>query len=260
MGGYLRDQFGYQTALIAVAGFTALAIPLALLIRWPRDARGEYNDVVLRQPPSNGRSSSLAGWRSVLATRLGRQLLAAGFMDRVFEGVVISTTSLFLANRFGATELLAGPGIRVGTIAGLLLALRWTSDLVFGPVIGALSDKVGRLRTLALVTSALALAVVGVVSLAGLPLLVCLAVMFIATVGQTTILNAAANGAALRAERPHIFVGVFTTSADAGSALGPLLAYSLGIVLDLRALYILTAGVLLLVILIYARLASQTTD
>ena len=253
MGGYLRDRFGYRAAVMAVAGFTALAIPVAILIRWPRDA-----DVVLRLPPSNGRGSSLAGWRSALATSLGRQLLAAGFMDRVFEGVVISTTSLFLASRLGTTELLAGLGIRVGTLAGLLLALRWLSDLIFGPAIGALSDKLGRLRTLVLVTGALSLAVVGVVSLSGLSLLACLAMMFIGSVGMNTTLNAVANGAALRAERPHIFVGVYTTAADAGSALGPLLAYSLGIVLDLNVLYILTASVLLVAILIYVRLASST--
>ena len=106
-------------------------------------------------------------------------MLAAGFMDRVFEGVVISTTSLFLASRLGTNELLAGLGIRVGTIAGLLLALRWLSDLIFGPAIGALSDKVGRLRMLVLIVCAMLMAVVGVVSLTGLPLVLCLAMMFV---------------------------------------------------------------------------------
>ena len=76
--------------------------------------------------------------------------------------------------------------------------------------------------------------------------------------GLNTTLNATANSAALQFERPHIFVGVYTTSADAGSALGPLLAYSLGVVLNLNVLYILTAGLVLVVILIYVRLASST--
>ena len=252
MGGYLRDRFGYRAAILCVTTVTVLAIPVALSIRWPRGA--EFR---LRPLPANGRGSSLAGWRAVLATGLGRQLLAAGFMDRVFEGIVISTTSLFLASRFGSSELLAGLGIRVGTIAGLLLALRWLSDLIFGPTIGAISDKLGRLRTLAVIVCGMSAAVVGVVNLAGLPLLLCLAMMFVGSVGLNTTLNAAANSAALQAERPHIFVGVYTTVADAGSALGPLLAYSLGVVLNLNVLYILTGSLLLVTVLIYTRLAAS---
>src|SRR5512136_312809 len=137
-----------------VTSVTALAILVALAIRWPRDA-----DVVLRRLPLNGKNSSLLGWREALTTSRGRQLLFAGFMDRVFEGVVISTTSLFLAGRFGTNELLSGLGVRVGTVAGLLLALRWMSDIVFGPTIGAVSDKVGRLRALVTIASAMLMAV-----------------------------------------------------------------------------------------------------
>jgi len=250
-GGYLRDRFGYRVGVLAVAGVTALAIPVALSIRWPRDAA-----VTLRQPPSNGRGSSLIGWRAALATDLGRQLFAAGFMDRLFDGVVISTTSLFLASRFGTSELFSGLGIRVGTVAGLLLALRWLSDLIFGPAIGALSDRLGRLQTLVLIACAMLIAVVGVVSLSGLLLVLCLALMFVGSTGLNITLSAVANRVALQAERPHIFVGVYTTVSDAGAALGPLLAYSLGIVLNLNVLYILTSSVLLLVVLMYWRLAA----
>jgi hypothetical protein len=52
-------------------------------------------------------------------------------------------------------------------------------------------------------------------------------------------------------------VGVYTTVADAGSALGPLLAYSLGVVLNLNVLYISTGSVLLVTVLIYTRLAAR---
>jgi hypothetical protein len=57
--------------------------------------------------------------------------------------VLISTASLFLASRLGSGELLAGLGLRVGTMAGLLLAVRWTSDIIFGPAIGALAHRLG---------------------------------------------------------------------------------------------------------------------
>jgi MFS family permease len=251
-GGYLRDRYGYWAGILMVTGVTVLAIPVALAIRWPRDA-----EAILRQPPLNGKSSSLAGWRAALATGRGRPLLFAGFMDRVFEGVVISTTSLFLAGRFGTNELLSSLGIRVGTLAGLLLALRWMSDIVFGPTLGALSDKVGRLRALVTIAFVILMAVVGVVNLSGLLLLLCLAMMFVGSVGLTTTLSASANTVALQSERPHIFVGIFTTASDAGSALGPLLAYSLGVVLNLNALYILTGAILLIAILLYWRSTAR---
>jgi MFS family permease len=249
-GGYLHDRYGYWAGILMVTGVTVLAIPVALAIRWPRDA-----EAILRQPPLNGKSSSLAGWRAALATGRGRPLLFAGFMDRVFEGVVISTTSLFLAGRFGTNELLSSLGI--WHPGSLLLALRWMSDIVFGPTLGALSDKVGRLRALVTIAFVILMAVVGVVNLSGLLLLLCLAMMFVGSVGLTTTLSASANTAALQSERPHIFVGIFTTASDAGSALGPLLAYSLGVVLNLNALYILTSTILLIAILLYWRSTAR---
>jgi MFS family permease len=252
LGGYLRDRFGYRAGILTVAGVTALAIPTALSIRWPHEAQ-----VILRRPLSSGLASSLAGWRAATATVRGRQLLLTGLIDTIFEGVVISTTSLFLASRLGTNELLSGFGVRVGTVAGLLLALRWTSDLVFAPAVGALSDRLGRVQTLAAMTCVLLVGVIGVVSLSGPLLLVCLALMFVSAAGLNTTLHAAANDVALQSERPHIFVGVYATATDAGSAIGPLLAYSVGILLNWNALYLLTGGALLLAVLIYWRLASS---
>jgi hypothetical protein len=89
---------------------------------------------------------------------------------------------------------------------------------------------------------------------------ICLALMFVCSVGLNTTLSAVANGAALQHERPHIFVGVYTTAADAGSALGPLLAYSLGSLLNLPVLYVLTGSLMALTVLLYWRLAGQTAD
>ncbi len=249
VGGYLRDRFGYPVGIAAIAGASALAIPVALAIRWPGDVRW----VALREPTAGDRRSSWEGWRSAWATGRQRRLLLAGFMDRVFDGVVISTTSLFLAGRLGTNDLLAGLGVRVATVAGLLLALRWTSDLLFGPAIGALSDRLGRLRTLVILVCAVLIGLVGVVSLSGAWLVVCLALMFVSSSGLGITLNAAANSVALQAERPHLFVGVYTTAGDAGSALGPLLAYSLAVALNWNNLYLLTSFTLALAVLLYWR-------
>jgi hypothetical protein len=45
-------------------------------------------------------------------------------------------------------------------------------------------------------------------------------------------------------ERPHIYLGVYATAADGGSALGPLLAYSAGALVSLASLYVMAGAAL----------------
>jgi len=123
-------------------------------------------------------------------------------------------------------------------MAGLLLAVRWTSDLIFGPAFGALADRFGQARTAALLAFALLAGAAGAATLAGIQSALCLAFMFIMGAGLNIILGTLANGLAIRAERPHLFVGVYTTATDAGLALGPVLAYSIGGQERLGALYL----------------------
>jgi MFS family permease len=244
-GGYLRDRFGYRIGVGSITALTALAIPVALSIRWPASP-----------PPANTARASLSqGWREALKTAPGRRLLLAGFVHSAFEGVLISTTSLFLAGRLGGNVLFPGLGARIGTLAGILLAIRWTSDMIFGPAVGALSDRIGQPRTLLVLAGLLLAAMAGVVGLNGTPLLLCLCVMFISSGGLMIILAALASGIALKTERPHVYVGVYATAHDAGGATGPLLAYFATGLIGLAAQYLLGAAVIILAILWYRRSA-----
>lgn len=244
-GGYLRDRFGYRTGVGGITALTALAVPAALAIRWPAEPR---------QAPRS-RVSFRQGWREALKTAPGRRLLLAGFVHSAFEGVLISTTSLFLVDRLGGNVLFPGLGARIGTLAGFLLALRWTSDMLFGPVIGALSDRIGQARTLVVLATLLLTAMLGVVGFAGMPLLFCLCVLFLSSAGLMITLAALASGIALRAERPHLYVGVYATAHDAGGAIGPLLAYFATGLIGLAGQYLLAAVVLILAILWYRKAA-----
>jgi MFS family permease len=244
LGGYLRDLWGYRAGVLGVMGLSSLAIPVALFIRWP----AEYHRVA----PS--KQSFWQGWREALQTKQGRRLLFAGSVHSSFEGVLIATASLFLARRMGAMgafDFLASYGIRIGTIAGLLLALRWTSDILFAPVIGWLSDRLGQLRTLVFLVGILLISLVGVVNLSGSVLVLFLAVLFVSSAGLNVILSALANGFSIQMERPHIYLGVYATAIDAGAALGPLLAYFLGTLVGFAFLYVLAGGVLALAIARY---------
>jgi MFS family permease len=246
MGGYLRDRFGYQVGVFAVMGVSALAIPVAFSIRWP--------EMLTRKTTSS--QSPLQGWRQAFETRHGRRLLAVGFIHASFEGILISTTSLYLAGNLGSSDLLMHLGIRVGTVAGFLLAVRWTSDMIFGPSVGALSDRLGQPRTLVLLACVLLAAITGVANFVATRLVLCIILVFISGAGLNITLSAVANGVALHSKRPHLFVGVYSTAIDAGAAAGPLIAYSVGGLVGMNNLYVLSAIVLTSAVLLYWRSAD----
>jgi MFS family permease len=181
-------------------------------------------------------------------------LLVAGFLHNTVEGILESTASLFLVSRLGTSDLLIGPGIGIATVTGVLLAVRWTSNLVFSPVAGALSDRLGQPRTAALLVCVLLIGIAGAAALPGLLPVPCLALAFVAAAGLFVTLSATASGVAARSERPHLFVGAYTTATDAGLAAGPLLAYSVGGIASLPTLYLAAGGVLALAVLRYWRL------
>jgi MFS family permease len=249
LGGYLRDLWGYRAGVLGVMSVSVLAIPVALSIRWPAEA----------QRISSSQQSFWEGWKEALKTERGRRLLLAGSIHTLFEGVLIATASLFLARRLGDFDFLSGLGIRIGTIAGLLLALRWTSDILFAPGIGWMSDRLGQIRSLAVLVCVLLVSLAGAVSFSGPYLVLCLAFLFVSSAGLNIILSALANSLSVHMERPHIYLGVYATAIDGGAALGPLLAYSVGTLAGFAALYVGVGIVLALAIFRYCWPGSKIT-
>ena len=241
LGGYLRDLWGYRAGVLGVMSVSALAIPVALSIRWPAEA----------QRISSSQQSFWEGWKEALRTEQGRRLLLAGSIHTLFEGVLIATASLFLARRLGNFDFLSGLGIRIGTIAGLLLALRWTSDILFAPGIGWMADRLGQVRSLVVLICVLLVSLMGAVNFSGPLLVLFLAFLFVSSAGLNVTLNAQANALSTQMERPHIYLGVYATAIDGGAAVGPLLAYSIGTLVGFGGLYLAAGGVLALAIFRY---------
>ena len=178
-------------------------------------------------------------------------MLASGLTHSLLEGVLTATLSLFLAGRFqdGELSLLFGAG--VATVAGVMLAVRYLSNLLFGPALGALSDRLGQPRLAVLLGGAMLAGVMGMSQASGGWLILFISFVVMAGTGLWVTLSAAASGIALRSSRPHRFVGVYTTAADAGLACGPLLAYSLTGAVGLVPVYLGVAILLLLVVIGY---------
>ncbi len=249
VGGFLWDRYGFVPAVMAIAGFTALAIPLALLLPWPVRVAQE-----VARATAPGTGSVWQGWRSAVTQALPRWVLLAGLTKFVFNSVLVATASLFLASRLGSENGLAVLGLGIGAVAGLVLALRWLADLAVGPLLGGVSDRLGRNRTALLLVAGMLGGLVAAVTLSGPASLAWFSLVLILNAGLNVVLDAMASQVALSTERPHLYVGAYATASDAGAALGPLLAYSLGSVASMSLLYLVVAGLLAGITLGIARL------
>ncbi len=259
-GGLLYDRYGYRSAVGAIAFVTALAVPIAIFLPWRNIASADDSTVSSiasreTQPPATVRD----GWRAMWVNPVRRWLTASSMVGHFVNGVVLSTTSLFLAQRLPEDRTVFLLGIGVGTLAGLMLGARWLSDMVLGPAFGYLSDRTGQANM------ALGLAILYVLGLAGvisLPIagaVLCLLLVFVCDGGLYIALNAAASGAAMASSRPHRFIGVFTTASDAGSALGPLVAFSAATVVGFPSLYAIGGLGILLTVFWFWRVSRRTS-
>jgi MFS family permease len=232
LGGYLYDKFNYGFAVLVITIISATAIPAAFALRWSQTA----------QPQTTQRSSFLRDIKHAAQTAPRRWILVVGFMDTLFEGVIGATLSLYLSQRLGGSieEITLG----IGTLAGALIALRYLANIFFSPMLGALSDKLGQPPTQAFLSLVILGGTVGAITLSGFWTIACLVVVFFAGSGLFSVGNAAASGLAKDTPRPHLFVSVFATSIDAGAAVGPILAYSIGKYIGFEIIYILTAVLL----------------
>ena len=256
-GGFLYDRYGYSTTLAVVAFLAILSIPMAMSMPWPQRVVTPYRDRVQRQRPVH-LFTSFSQWRSVLNVPTTRWLTTAGFFAYLLSGVVVSTTSIFLAQRLSSDQDSLVLGAGVATVTGLLLGARWLTDLVLGPLVALLSDRLGQATIAVSVGMLLLLGLVGATALPVLAALVCLLVVLICDGALHILLSAAASGAAILTNRPNLYIAVFTTVSDAGSAAGPLIAFSAAAATGLSVFY-LAVGLLLVVSLLQFWWKSRTT-
>jgi MFS family permease len=254
VGGVLYDRFGFHAAMLFVIVAAVIALPVALFFRWSAVHLPPPKAQVKTQTEA---ASSDGGWRSAWERPVQRWLVVAGFFQYLLSGVVVSTTAIFLAQRMGAEDEWVWFGITIGiaTLTGMLHGVRWITDLSLGPAVGALSDRIGQSSTAAMVVVALVSGLIGALWLPPILAILCLFVVLLADGALHIVMSAAASGVAITTTRPHAFVGVFTTTTDAGSALGPLVAYSLVTAVGLPLVYGVLAVLLLGTVMQYWRLA-----
>ena len=252
VGGVLFDRFGYQAAIYFVMATAVLALPTGAIFRWgPVHLPPPKHDAV----DKNAGHDSDGGWQSAWERPVQRWLIFAGFIQYLLSGVVVSTTAVFLAERMGAEGGSLWMGLGIATLTGMMHGVRWITDLALGPAVGAFSDRIGQSTTAALVATVMVAGLMGALFMPPTLAILCLFVVLLSDGAMNIVTSAAATGVAITTARPHAFVGVFTTTTDAGSALGPLVAYSLVTAVGLSLVYGVLAAFLLATVLQYWRLA-----
>lgn len=242
LGGFLFDCYGYQVTVWTIAAISTLAIPIALRLSWPAGAQ-------IGKPVSQPARNMLQGWQEALSDPLQRTVLLVGFFKLLLNAILIATASLFLAERFGDQAGGVLLGLEVGALTGIVLATRWFSDLFLGAVMGALADRIGRIRLSVLLILLLCLGLAVMLwTTANLSILALLGVLITST-GVNVILDAYANQLALGTAQPELFVGAYTTASDLGSALGPLLAFTLVTAVGFAPVYGVAALLVLITVL-----------
>lgn len=244
VGGALTDALGFQSAVAACAGLSAVGLAVAAMA---------LPETGPERPAARSKPAGLRlAFGQLLALRHSepRVLLAAGLYFAIFfvsSGVLMSTIGLYLDQRWAGGLTVGGVGVGVASMAGGMLALRSLLGIAAGPAAGTLSDRlrsrwpvVGFGLVLGLVGFALLAAGGGVLSVAAGVALVALGS------GALIATLAAVVGDQAAGSRQGTIMGILATAGDAGSAAGPLLAYGLAVVMDLRWVYLLCAGTLAL--------------
>ncbi len=165
------------------------------------------------------------------------------------NGLAIATVSPYLVELLADDRRAFGLPIAAVALGGLLVGVRWFSDLALSVPLGHFSDRIGRTRS---ITGGVAI-MIGVLVLVGLldsPELFVLAIpwMFLTAVLATTSMDAAAGELVPDEARPSV-MAKYANWQDLGGAIGPLVGLVVAEALGFQTGYLIAAALLLAAII-----------
>ena len=239
-GGILTDAVGYRGALWIGASISALGALVALIALVTR--RSESRTVRTSLVRARG---SL--WSSVRAIPppLWAAVTAQGVNRLAAAGIVSGTLGLIVQQTFGAGLQTGAFQIGVASLSGMLLGSRTLISVFGAPIAGRMSDRAGgRWGLLAITLLAGAL---GTALLPAPHLIVLIPATIISALAYCSAqaLSTALVGDLSDQQEYGRNLGIYNTSGDLGSAIGPLVAYALLSVTGLPVLYVGCGAVML---------------
>jgi MFS family permease len=265
LGGLLTDALGFRPALLVGATITGVAFIITFFTLPETRAappstgphRQPIKDLVAtvkqtsrrfflqRQRPLFNHSAPQPGKGAQDARRVRTGgLLAVSYIYLVTffagNGVVMSTISLYLKQNFGDKIQVGSVVVGVASLGGIMLAMRSLAGMMAGPISGHLSDLKGDRWLVVLGGIMIGIAGFGVLIFGRDIWTVALGVILIALSSGTLLTTLAAlTGDLAASDRQGLAIGRLATAGDLGSAMGPLLAYSLLSLISLRWIYLL---------------------
>jgi len=263
-GGLLFDLYGRGTSFFVIGMLGALGLPLVYLLSRTVSNLETMEGTQSQEPMrSNETNNELYGleqrsWHVKFVEILIAYTPELNKWDQfkilvcnttyftyhmVMNGVLVSTIGLFMFQRLGEGWLFIGIFFGIATVNGMILGLRWISGLS-APFLGYIGDKVGREKILIVSTP---LCIISLLLLA-LPIptwisIIWLPLAFLATIAASTSLDAMVGGLAPVNRRANV-MSRYATWQDLGSAIGPIVAFSILTFTSLSTIYFLGASLL----------------
>jgi MFS family permease len=266
LGGLLTDALGFRPALLVGATITGTAFIITFFTlpetRSAPPITGAYGQptkrfvVTVRQTfrrlfhqrelPLFNHSAPQPGHeaRDARRVRMGG-LLAVSYIYLITffagNGVVMSTISLYLKQYFGDEIQVGSVTLGVASLGGIMLAMRSLAGMTAGPISGYLSDIKGDRWSVVLGGIIIGVTGFGVLIFGRAIWTVAVGVILIALSSGTLLTTLAAlTGDLAASDRQGLAIGRLATAGDLGSAMGPLLAYTLLSLISLRWIYLLS--------------------
>jgi MFS family permease len=231
-GGIFTDLFGYRGGLLVSA--SASAVGALVWVFFLPETRPAVPDKATQEESEADETpaSEPFPWRMILAAAVPM------FANRIsFAGVLMATTILWMA-QFAADGLTLGSMLLpLATLSGLFVGLRVLLATAGAPLLGVISDRIG--KRWIVIASTLAIMGLGV-TLMSLPLLgIALAGAFLAVSlsGGIPTLSAAVVGDSCTPAQQGRAISMTLTVADLGSAIGPPLALTLVPLIGIGTVY-----------------------
>jgi len=252
-GGMLTDLLGFHQNMIVGATLTFTGALIALIfLPETRPSEPYHPDV-----PGNSQRS-LASRPGEKAEFLSISTLY-GANRLVVAGILMSTLGIFLKDQIGEQVLVASHSIGVATLTGMASGLSTLIAMVSVTLMGSVSDRAENRWWVA--AGGLVPGVVGFGLMAlGLPMTVLAGVPLIATTsGSNQGLSTALTGDMVNGSTQSRRLGILFTVGDFASAIGPPLAYRLMPVVGVTTLYLSSAVLFFVMLLISIQRATRAT-
>jgi MFS family permease len=231
LSGALTDWLGYQPALIVAAIVNLSGAVIAFLFL--PETQGRRIEAVPGAPPPA--LAPQATQRDPLASATALYMLNRF----VTAGIISTTLSLLVKQRFSEIETEGNLLIGVSTLTGILFGVSTLTSMIAAPIAGHWSDRIGNRWRVA--AGGLLPGVLGAACLAiGNPFLILIGVPLSAIAGGSSqSLATAILGDHIGGARRSRALGWMHTFGDLSSAIAPPLAYSLLAWIDIPGIYIL---------------------